>query len=269
MAEIILKDNKSMPAKDLVSLNQIIERLLPKADTKVKNKLRIKVYSLSRTRKWPWKTIKKRRYYKPEIAQSITATVKDYADQLKNGVIETEKSTSQVESKKVSLKAATIKISKIIKKATQNDNLSKKTKNKLKKRISYIAKINSMQPLKKGKAYEIEDGKQIILELATYYQQLKADVQLAEEVKQTQNDHHSPSLQREKSSKNNYAPYSEKKISESEKRYNNLLQKYVDLQLKYAQVLSEKNNLLNEKANQIFDQSRDLKVILNTILNKM
>lgn len=279
MAEIISrhgKTNQVKQTKGLVSLNEIIDKLLPNNDTKVKNKLRVKIYSLSRTRNWPWQTIKKRRYYNPDMAQSIILTVKNYANKLATKAVKTQKNASKSKSKKNTFRQSIIKIKKIVEEATQKDKLSNQTKNKLKQRISYIAKINSMKPLNRGKAYDLEDGKQIILELATYYQQLKADLQLAEKIKQTKNDQpYSHSFIKKstyylktdkKDQKNNNLP---KNISNLEESYNNLLKNYTDLQLKYETVLNEKNNLINEKANELFNHDRNLKLMLYTIIKKM
>lgn len=133
-----------------------------------------------------------------------------------------------------------------------------------------------MKPLKRGKAYDLEDVKQIILELATYYQQLKVELELAAKIKQTKNDQsHSHSFLKKstyhlktnkKNQKNNK---SSKNIPNLEESYNNLLENYTELQLKYETVLNEKNNLINERAKEIFDHDRNLKLMLNTIIKKM
>lgn len=277
MTETNLKERENKQDSDLVSLTNIVDQLLPNEDTKIKNRLRIKIYNLSRSKNWSWVTIKRRRYYKPEIAQAILTATKDYAKTLKEQKSQKTKTTENTKEKDQNPDKSFMRVKDILAEATQKDKLSKKVTKKLRKRISYIAKINFMKPVKRG-IYNIEDGRQIVLELATYYQQLKTNLDLSEKISKTRKEKsqlplhkikEKHSRMRSKNKHNSRDPHLSKKIADLESSYNNLLKNYAELQLKYEKVLNEKNNLINEKANQLLNQSHNLKAVLNTILNKM
>lgn len=305
MPEITLEQTGTDDVKDLVSLTSMIDRLLPDEDTKIRSKLRIKIYNLSRTRNWPWVTVKKRRYYKPDTANIIIGSVSDYADALKNKEAKEKEETAKAkenqekakaEEKEKKTPAPAMKAKDIIDQATHKDNLSSDMEKKLRDRVSYIAKINFIKPVEGKSTYNAKDGKQIALELGTYYQQLKTDLHLVNKEKEKNNNQSKNKQEKKRNNsgerhpfeiknnrnnshyRNNYSnnrkwqKNTQKRTNNSadlQERYDNLLRDYADLQEKYARVLNEKNNLINEKANQLFNRYDSLKEILTAVLKRM
>lgn len=181
MPEITLEQTGTDSIEDLIPMTNMVDQMLPNADSKLKTKLRIKIYNLSRTRNWPWVTVKKRRYYKPNTAKIIIGSVSDYADAILKKEQEDKKAAAKPKPKVK--KARPVRTPKIIKEATKNAELNKDMKQKLRKRIPYIAKIDLIKPVQGRTIYSAKDAKQIVSELAPYYQQLQHDIHLNKEAR--------------------------------------------------------------------------------------
>ncbi len=203
MPEITLQQTGADDVKELVPMTNMIDQMLPDADSKLKTKLRIKIYNLSRTRNWPWVTVKRRRYYKPETAKIIIGSVSDYANAIKNEKVESKKTNSAAKPKAKVKKEKPIGTTKIIQQATKNAELKQDDKDKLKKRIAYITKINLLKPVRGKTMYSAADAKQIVSELATYYQQLQHDIHLTKtsESKQENNQRNNNKKQNERNNR--------------------------------------------------------------------
>ncbi len=293
MPEITLEQTGTDSIEDLIPMTNMVDQMLPNADSKLKTKLRIKIYNLSRTRNWPWVTVKKRWYYKPNTAKIIIGSVSDYADAILKKEQEDKKAAAKPKPKVK--KARPVRTPKIIKEATKNAELNKDMKQKLRKRIPYIAKIDLIKPVQGRTIYSAKDAKQIVSELAPYYQQLQHDIHLNKEArsKRQSNQKNNKSQNNKKQSKreNNNQPqehpfeiksyhnnyhrnnrrqnYRQRSSNLSlQERYDNLLNNYTQLQERYNKLLNEKNNLINEKAKQLTNRFDGLRDILAEVLKR-
>jgi|SRR5699024_117617 len=75
-------DQKEPNLSNMVTVNQIINHLLPNGTKENKQKLRIKIYNFARTHKQPSITIKGTKYFDPAIASFISKNVQNYASEL-------------------------------------------------------------------------------------------------------------------------------------------------------------------------------------------
>ncbi len=305
MPEITLEQTGTNDIKDLVSLTSMIDRLLPDESKEVQRKLRIKIYNLSRSRNWPWVTVKKRRYYKPETANIIIGSVSDYADAIRNKVEQDKKKAAEEKAKakenkenkpKVEVKPP-VKISDIIAQATHNTNLSSEMVDKLKDRITYIAKINVAKTVSGQDAYKAEDAEQIISDLGSYYKQLRRDNNLNnkeknnyrnnQENRQSRNQNQSTNSDNNsarhpfeiKNNHNNnnsyYRNYNNRKHSRNNQRWNNNYNNYnnnysnsSDLQEKYNNLLRNYNDLQEKYARALDEKNNLINEKANQLFNR-
>lgn len=304
MPEITLQQTGADDIKELVPMTNMIDEMLPGADNKLRTKLRIKIYNLSRTRNWPWVTVKRRRYYKPETAKIIIGSVNDYAEAIKSEAAQNKKASQKKKAapkpKTKVKKAKPVDTANILAQATKKAKLDDEMKQKLEKRVAYIAKIDLLKPVKGTTDYSAEDAKQIVPELANYYQQLQHDIHLTKtennksrnngnrqkernnreqnrennnvntkhpfEIKNNRNNYRRNYNNRRQNYNQNYNQRSD--YSNLQERYDNLLRNYTQLEERYDKVLNEKNNLINEKANQLDTRFNNLKSILLEVLKR-
>lgn len=81
MSEIVEKQNVNL--NKMVSMNEIIDQLLPNTNKGLQQKLRIKIYNFARMRKQLSITIGRRKYFNQTVAEVIIKNVQDYANELK------------------------------------------------------------------------------------------------------------------------------------------------------------------------------------------
>ncbi|NRO73957.1 hypothetical protein IMAU20067_00792 [Lactobacillus helveticus] len=109
MADIVeqtLLEQQNIDLNEMVTMNQMIDELLPNASKDLQQKLKIKIYNYVRTRKQPSITVRRRKYFKPQVAKLIVENVRDYADAIERRAEEEPEAAKKAKNKKKTTKKA-------------------------------------------------------------------------------------------------------------------------------------------------------------------
>ena len=177
IVEQTLLEQQNIDLNEMVTMNQMIDQLLPNASKELQQKLKIKIYNFVRTRKQPSITVRRRKYFKPAVAKLIIGNVQDYADAIERRAKEApakEDATDKRPASK-SKRVKTITKRKILAKVIKNDKIDKSIQKKLEDKIASIVKTNFIKPVNKRGSFSVEDGEKVIAELSPFYQNIKLD----------------------------------------------------------------------------------------------
>lgn len=183
MADIVeqtLLEQQNIDLNEMVTMNQMIDELLPNASKDLQQKLKIKIYNYVRTRKQPSITVRKRKYFKPQVAKLIVENVRDYADAIERRAEEEPEAAKKAKNKKKTTKKAkkakkakTITKKKIFEAITKGQKIEDSIQEQLDNKLTSIVKANFIKPVNKRGSYSDKDGKKIIAELGAFYQSIK------------------------------------------------------------------------------------------------
>lgn len=165
IVEQTLLEQQNIDLNEMVTMNQMIDQLLPNASKELQQKLKIKIYNFVRTRKQPSITVRRRKYFKPAVAKLIIGNVQDYADAIERRAKEAPAKEDATDKKPASK-------SKRVKTITKRKILAKVIKND---KIASIVKTNFIKPVNKRGSFSVEDGEKVIAELSPFYQNIKID----------------------------------------------------------------------------------------------
>ena len=168
-------------------MNQMIDELLPNASKDLQQKLKIKIYNYVRTRKQPSITVRRRKYFKPQVAKLIVENVRDYADAIERRAEEESEAAKKAKNKKKTTKKAkkakkakTITKKKIFEAITKGQKIEDSIQEQLDNKLTSIVKANFIKPVNKRGSYSDKDGKKIIAELGAFYQSIKDSQKIRE-----------------------------------------------------------------------------------------
>lgn len=183
MADIVeqtLLEQQNIDLNEMVTMNQMIDELLPNASKDLQQKLKIKIYNYVRTRKQPSITVRRRKYFKPQVAKLIVENVRDYADAIERRAEEEPEVAKKAKNKKKTTKKAkkakkakTITKKKIFEAITKGQKIEDSIQEQLDNKLTSIVKANFIKPVNKRGSYSDKDGKKIIAELGAFYQSIK------------------------------------------------------------------------------------------------
>lgn len=177
MADIVeqtLLEQQNIDLNEMVTMNQMIDQLLPNASKDLQQKLKIKIYNYVRTRKQPSITVRRRKYFKPQVAKLIVENVRDYADAIER------RAKEEPEAAKKAKKAKTITKKKIFEAITKGQKIEDSIQEQLDNKLTSIVKANFIKPVNKRGSYSDKDGKKIIAELGAFYQSIKDSQKIRE-----------------------------------------------------------------------------------------
>lgn len=177
IVEQTLLEQQNIDLNEMVTMNQMIDQLLPNASKELQQKLKIKIYNFVRTRKQPSITVRRRKYFKPAVAKLIIGNVQDYADAIERRAKEAPAKEDATDKKPASKskRVKTITKRKILAKVIKNDKIDKSIQKKLEDKIASIVKTNFIKPVNKRGSFSVEDGEKVIAELSPFYQNIKID----------------------------------------------------------------------------------------------
>lgn len=177
IVEQTLLEQQNIDLNEMVTMNQMIDQLLPNASKELQQKLKIKIYNFVRTRKQPSITVRRRKYFKPAVAKLIIGNVQDYADAIERRAKEAPAKEDATDKKPASKskRVRTITKRKILAKVIKNDKIDKSIQKKLEDKIASIVKTNFIKPVNKRGSFSVEDGEKVIAELSPFYQNIKID----------------------------------------------------------------------------------------------
>ena len=156
IVEQTLLEQQNIDLNEMVTMNQMIDQLLPNASKELQQKLKIKIYNFVRTRKQPSITVRRRKYFKPAVAKLIIGNVQDYADAIERRAKEAPAKEDATDKKPASKskRVKTITKRKILAKVIKNDKIDKSIQKKLEDKIASIVKTNFIKPVnKRGKFF--------------------------------------------------------------------------------------------------------------------
>ncbi|MDN6008997.1 MAG: hypothetical protein L0I05_07585 [Lactobacillus sp.] len=177
MADIVeqtLLEQQNIDLNEMVTMNQMIDQLLPNASKDLQQKLKIKIYNYVRTRKQPSITVRRRKYFKPQVVKLIVENVRDYADAIER------RAKEEPEAAKKAKKAKTITKKKIFEAITKGQKIEDSIQEQLGNKLTSIVKANFIKPVNKRGSYSDKDGKKIIAELGAFYQSIKDSQKIRE-----------------------------------------------------------------------------------------
>ncbi|MGO3576547.1 MAG: hypothetical protein ACTIOH_08545 [Lactobacillus helveticus] len=177
MADIVeqtLLEQQNIDLNEMATMNQMIDQLLPNASKDLQQKLKIKIYNYVRTRKQPSITVRRRKYFKPQVAKLIVENVRDYADAIER------RAKEEPEAAKKANKAKTITKKKIFEAITKGQKIEDSIQEQLDNKLTSIVKANFIKPVNKRGSYSDKDGKKIIAELGAFYQSIKDSQKIRE-----------------------------------------------------------------------------------------
>lgn len=190
MADIVeqtLLEQQNIDLNEMVTMNQMIDELLPNASKDLQQKLKIKIYNYVRTRKQPSITVRRRKYFKPQVAKLIVENVRDYADAIERRAEEEPEAAKKAKNKKKTTKKAkkdkkakTITKKKIFEAITKGQKIEDSIQEQLDNKLTSIVKANFIKPVNKRGSYSDKDGKKIIAELGAFYQSIKDSQKIRE-----------------------------------------------------------------------------------------
>lgn len=304
MADIVeqtLLEQQNIDLNEMVTMNQMIDELLPNASKDLQQKLKIKIYNYVRTRKQPSITVRRRKYFKPQVAKLIVENVRDYADAIERRAEEEPEAAKKAKNKKKTTKKAkkakTITKKKIFEAITKGQKIEDSIQEQLDNTLTSIVKANFIKPVNKRGSYSDKYGKKIIAELGAFYQSIKdgqkirevienekANKEQAEENKQQKKNENNKNKKNEnnkKTSNNNQNKHpfeirKEKHENRSRNNQNNnrrnnrnnyeqLERRFNELQDKYNQALDDKARLLNEKDRNNDELKKSLVALLKNL----
>ncbi|NRN73496.1 hypothetical protein IMAU80627_02053 [Lactobacillus helveticus] len=307
MADIVeqtLLEQQNIDLNEMVTMNQMIDELLPNASKDLQQKLKIKIYNYVRTRKQPSITVRRRKYFKPQVAKLIVENVRDYADAIERRAEEEPEAAKKAKNKKKTTKKAkkakkakTITKKKIFEAITKGQKIEDSIQEQLDNKLTSIVKANFIKPVNKRGSYSDKDGKKIIAELGAFYQSIKdgqkirevienekANKEQAEENKQQKKNENNKNKKNEnnkQTSNNNQNKHpfeirKEKHENRSRNNQNNnrrnnrnnyeqLERRFNELQDKYNQALDDKARLLNEKDRNNDELKKSLVALLKNL----
>lgn len=187
MADIVeqtMLEQQNIDLNEMVTMNQMIDELLPNASKDLQQKLKIKIYNYVRTRKQPSITVRRRKYFKPQVAKLIVENVRDYADAIERRAEEEPEAAKKAKNKKKTTKKAkkakTITKKKIFEAITKGQKIEDSIQEQLDNKLTSIVKANFIKPVNKRGSYSDKDGKKIIAELGAFYQSIKDSQKIRE-----------------------------------------------------------------------------------------
>lgn len=190
IVEQTLLEQQNIDLNEMVTVNQMINQLLPNASKELQQKLKIKIYNFVRTRKQPSVTVRRRKYFKPAVANLIIGNVQDYADAIERRAKD-DSAKENTDDKKVISKLKRVKTitkRKILAKVIKNDKIDNSTQNKLEDRIDSIVKANFIKSVNKRGSFSVEDGEKVVAELDPFYRNIKIDQKHRKNAEQTEDN---------------------------------------------------------------------------------
>lgn len=301
IVEQTLLEQQNIDLDEMVTMNQMIDQLLPDADKDLRQKLKVKIYNFVRSRKQPSITVRRKKYFKPAVAKLIMGNMQDYADAIERRAQQPAENNNDAKKKEAaSKKVKTVTKRKIFEKVLDNDQIDQQTQKKLDDKMASIIKINLIKPVNNRGSFSETDGEKIITELNGFYQNIKIDAQhrknsenQKDQTEQSANENQGQSkhpFEIRKNNKNNRTynkqtnkrrnrnnydrrnNYDYEENSSLRERYNNVIRnygqlerRYSALQEKYNQVLDDKAKLIEEKSPQNEELKRALLAVLQTL----
>lgn len=180
MADIVeqtLLEQQNIDLNEMVTMNQMIDELLPNASKDLQQKLKIKIYNYVRTRKQPSITVRRRKYFKPQVAKLIVENVRDYADAIERRAEEEPEAAKKAKNKKKTTKKAkkakTITKKKIFEVITKGQKIEDSIQEQLDNKLTSIVKANFIKPVNKRGAIQIRMARRSLLNLVLSIKALK------------------------------------------------------------------------------------------------
>lgn len=280
IVEQTLLEQQNIDLNEMVTMNQMIDQLLPNASKELQQKLKIKIYNFVRTRKQPSITVRRRKYFKPAVAKLIIGNVQDYADAIERRAKEAPAKEDATDKKPASKskRVKTITKRKILAKVIKNDKIDKSIQKKLEDKIASIVKTNFIKPVNKRGSFSVEDGEKVIAELSPFYQNIKIDqkyrknAEKAAENKETETkekpEQHSKDQNESREGQSKDFERKNNQKNSNNRNNNNQTQNQRKRQNKHPFEIRRENNnrSRNNRNNYEFDEASGLRERYNTVI---